>query len=517
MPDTKLTDLPAVTTPTLADLLYTVQGGASSKITLGNLLANVPSIVFANQQTFPSLIVSGGPVAVNLGAVPSPTMLTVGDTASSTPRGIMSWQSSNDTSSAHLHLRKSRGTFAVPLTVAVADILGRVVYSGYDGSNYLEMASIRATVVGTVAATRIPTKLELMTATDAAPSVLTTALTLDQSQAATFAGAIIAPVTASLLNTVSTTINFGGAATVITVGMAGGAMTVNTKLYVVGNSGFGTIVPQGISEIVSTSNNTSSNYAAAVGALISGWSTGATGGPGLWLGRSRSATIGTHANVSAGDSLGYITFSGDSATASYEAAVQIRGEADAVTAGHVLGRLILSTSQTGGGMVERLRIDSAGLTTITGTQVITTGAVAAGANALTVLGGAHTAVVAEKYDLQISAHTITITGSFAAQRFTKHMIPTITAGSALTIDDATTLYIEGAPAVAGSAVITRPYALWVDAGAVRWDDSIAAPSTNVGVGIVNFYGASATNFLGEPNGWMRVYQGTSVFKIPLYS
>jgi hypothetical protein len=57
--------------------------------------------------------------------------------------------------------------------VVTEDTLGKLVASGYDGSNYLEMGSISVAVEGTVAATRVPTKLVFSTATDAAPSVLT--------------------------------------------------------------------------------------------------------------------------------------------------------------------------------------------------------------------------------------------------------------------------------------------------------------------------------------------------------
>jgi hypothetical protein len=129
-------------------------------------------------------------VGVGLGAVAPPTILTAGDSSAAATRGVMSWQASNDTGSAHLHLRKSRGTFAVPLIVVTGDLLGRVVYSGFDGATYLESSSVRVTVTGTVALTRIPTKMEFLTATDAAPSVPTVALTLNKDQSAQFANTI---------------------------------------------------------------------------------------------------------------------------------------------------------------------------------------------------------------------------------------------------------------------------------------------------------------------------------------
>jgi hypothetical protein len=129
-------------------------------------------------------------LVVGCGGTSPPTFLTVCDSASTTPRGLMSWQASNDTSSAHLHMRKSRGTFATPLTIVSGDILGRVVFSGYEGTNYNESAYIRATSAGTIAATRVPSKLEFWTSTDALPSVATLALTLDKDQSATFANTV---------------------------------------------------------------------------------------------------------------------------------------------------------------------------------------------------------------------------------------------------------------------------------------------------------------------------------------
>jgi hypothetical protein len=117
----------------------------------------------------------------------------------------MSWQSSTDANSAHIHMRKSRGPFTGPLTIVTADVLGRVVFSGFEGTSYNETAYIRALATGTVAATRIPSKLEFWTSTDAAPSVATLALTLDKDQSATFGGTVTIPglTTTRLLRNVS--------------------------------------------------------------------------------------------------------------------------------------------------------------------------------------------------------------------------------------------------------------------------------------------------------------------------
>jgi hypothetical protein len=48
-------------------------------------------------------------------------------------------------------------------------------------------------------------------------------------------------------------------------------------------------------------------------------------------------------------------------------------------------------------------------------------------------------------------------------------------------------------------------------------DNVTAPSTSVGVAIVNYYGSSATNFLGTPNRGISVNILGSTYKIPLYT
>lgn len=44
-----------------------------------------------------------------------------------------------------------------------------------------------------------------------------------------------------------------------------------------------------------------------------------------------------------------------------------------------------------------------------------------------------------------------------------------------------------------------------------------APGTTPGVGIVNYYGASSSNFLGTPNSWASVVIAGTTYKIPLYT
>jgi hypothetical protein len=141
----------------------------------------------------------GANLSINLGSVAAPTKFVVGDSASTTPRGLMSWQSSSDAASAHLHMRKSRGPFSAPTTIVVADVLGRIVFAGYEGTNYIESAYIRAVSVGTIATNRVPSKLEIYTSTNAAPSVATLAVTIDESQNLAVAGLLKAGSTPTTL------------------------------------------------------------------------------------------------------------------------------------------------------------------------------------------------------------------------------------------------------------------------------------------------------------------------------
>lgn len=119
-------------------------------------------------------------------AVTTPaTDFHVATSSESSPRGIMSSQHNDGIDGARIHGRKSRGTLTSPSIVQSGDMLTRWVASGYDGASYLEMASIDMTCIGTIGTNRIPSKIEFKTATNAAPSVLTTAVTIDESQSLT--------------------------------------------------------------------------------------------------------------------------------------------------------------------------------------------------------------------------------------------------------------------------------------------------------------------------------------------
>jgi hypothetical protein len=98
-----------------------------------------------------------------------------------------------------------------------------------------------------------------------------------------------------------------------------------------------------------------------------------------------------------------------------------------------------------------------------------------------------TASASLKYDnLVILPTTLTLAGTTAVTTATglnKVTInnPTYTDPSAVTVTRGATLYIEDAPAVAGSLTLTNPYALWIDGGIARFDGGLkfteAAPAS----------------------------------------
>lgn len=49
------------------------------------------------------------------------------------------------------------------------------------------------------------------------------------------------------------------------------------------------------------------------------------------------------------------------------------------------------------------------------------------------------------------------------------------------------------------------------------NDGATAPTTTAGVVITNYYGSSATNFLGTPNSWASVVIAGTTYKLPLYT
>ena len=65
----------------------------------------------------------------------------------------------NDDFPTNFTIRKSRGTLASPAALITNDRLGSILFNSFDGTNFINSASIQARVTGTVSAGNIPTSL----------------------------------------------------------------------------------------------------------------------------------------------------------------------------------------------------------------------------------------------------------------------------------------------------------------------------------------------------------------------
>ncbi len=131
----------------------------------------------------------------------------------------------------------------------------------------------------------------------------------------------------------------------------------------------------------------------------------------------------------------------------------------------------------GGYEIMRLTQGLAGVTAVTITQQAgTSGA----PTALKIAGGAHTAITAATEDIGINFDfSATKTwaagaGPLATQREFVFLAPTYNGdvAGALTMTNAATVYISGAPVQGTNITLSNTHALWVDAGNVRFDGTL---------------------------------------------
>ncbi len=150
------------------------------------------------------------------------------------------------------------------------------------------------------------------------------------------------------------------------------------------------------------------------------------------------------------------------------------------------GNLLFSANQTLTGTLTAATANFSGILTGTAQMV---------ANASSSIASSASATLD---DVDVTGATTTVTGTThitTAKGFNKFSIyqPTITDGSAVTIDSAASLYIDNAPLAAGSVTITNPYALWVGAGATKLGGTLSV------TGHTTFEGVTSTGATGTGN------------------
>lgn len=133
--------------------------------------------------------------------------------------------------------------------------------------------------------------------------------------------------------------------------------------------------------------------------------------------------------------------------------------------------------------------------------------------------------------MQVTATTNTDTttaasGTVAAAVFSSFAQPTLAATNAsVTTTDAATVYVANAPAAGTNQTITNPWALWVDAGAVRFDGDVYLPggatlvrtqtalTDGAGAGTATFTNAPVSS---NPTKWIGINDNGTTRYIPAF-
>jgi hypothetical protein len=172
--------------------MYTGTDAAPTVKTLALTIEADQDALFAGQVQSTAIRNSGTALAATVTAVaPAPSIATV--TAPATNANSVHVSGVASAVGAQMVLAKTRdvaGGGAATTTVVTGDDIGMIRAYGADGTNYIESASITFDTTGTIGSTRVPGTIVFKTGTDAAPTVLTTALTIGADQSATFAGTI---------------------------------------------------------------------------------------------------------------------------------------------------------------------------------------------------------------------------------------------------------------------------------------------------------------------------------------
>ena len=219
MADSKISALPASTTPLAGtEVLPIVQGATTKQVSVANLTAgravnalsltstttlgvtgtstlNGNAIISVTDNTNAALRITqlgtGNALLVEDSANPDSTSFLVGPSgevgirlyASAIPGNIALMVNGDDgnsrvvfqrsdatTNGAQLFMRKARGSLAAPTIVASGDMVARFSFSGFDGTNYLETANISSDVDGTPGTNDMPGRLVFSTTADGAAS-----------------------------------------------------------------------------------------------------------------------------------------------------------------------------------------------------------------------------------------------------------------------------------------------------------------------------------------------------------
>jgi hypothetical protein len=233
------------------------------------------------------------------------------------------------------NVQKARGTTASPSVVALNDLCGTFVFSSYDGSKFVNAASIQAAVDGTPGTDDMPGRLVFSTTSDGSASPVER-LRIDNAGTTTLtSAAATAPFIAKVSTTEAARIDSSGRLLVGTSTARNvGSGAVSGVLSLEHSAGF-----LGLSS--------ARNSADSVGSILA-------------LGKSRGTTAGAFTIVNANDVLGQIRFAGADGVNLQSQGAAITAEVDGTPGNADMpGRLVFSTTADGSASpTEALRISS---------------------------------------------------------------------------------------------------------------------------------------------------------------
>ncbi len=172
------------------DVLLGLGTGSTARLSYDTTDANSNQLLLqlpaAGSVDSPVLIIGQSIESVDFGA-----SATGADYSAVVDPRIALFSSGAVTTGPVVEFRKARGTTAAPTVVTSGDDIGTLdFYGAVANGEYVRAASIRADMTGTIATGRGPGTLTFMTATDAASSVLTTAITISAAQLVTVAAGL---------------------------------------------------------------------------------------------------------------------------------------------------------------------------------------------------------------------------------------------------------------------------------------------------------------------------------------
>ena len=229
------------------------------------------------------------------------------------------------------------------------------------------------------------------------------------------------------------------------------------------------------------------------GMAINTWS--ATGGHGgvIDFNKSGSGTIGTQAAVVSGETLGFLVFRGSDGTA-FQRAAQINGEVDGtVSSGVVPGRILLRTASTSGVMTERIRVDSAGLTTITGDLTVTGTCTGCGGSTLPVIDT-----------------TNIVKGSADATKLLRFEVDGITTGTTRTLTPQNNSYTLAGTDIAQTFSSTQTFSGTLAVSGTIGDDLTPSSDGTFTNGTTSFRWGSIATYNADFNGVLTLQSGTTI-------